>query len=87
VLAVGPIAHCQHQHQSKETSAYSLAVDERMSYLKNNAGKKNTVLTLKPLPPSGMLYSAEINATQIILRITVEGIPGVKAPVRIGVDH
>ena len=47
--------------QGSLTAQYSKEVDDRMIYLKNNSAVEKPVLDLKPLPSSGLLYSAEIN--------------------------
>jgi hypothetical protein len=51
-------------HQYPKASAYSAACDERISYVTslNKTIEKDTLILLEPLPPPGMLYSAEIAA-------------------------
>ncbi len=49
--------------QYKTTSAYAKAYDQRIDYILelNKITEKDTLIILNPLPPSGMLYSAEIS--------------------------
>jgi hypothetical protein len=63
-------------NQYKITKQYSLAVDNRVSFLLNMNTRlsKDTLIIVPKLPPSGMLYSAEITAdtnhfTNIELRL------------------
>lgn len=50
--------------QSTISTKYAKAIDERVLFLKKLKAKNisDTLIILKPLPPSGMLYSAEISS-------------------------
>jgi hypothetical protein len=51
-------------NQFSVVNRYSKAYDERLNYLidLNRTLSKDTIINLKPLPPAGMLYSAEISS-------------------------
>ena len=55
--------------QQRIVSTYSVAADQRKEYLLNlqQSGNKK-VITVKPLPPSGFLYSSEVTEDTINFR-------------------
>jgi hypothetical protein len=66
ILGVLIMIYC-YSYQLPTAIAYSRAHDERISYLKslNQQIQHDTLIFLKPLPSSGMLYSSEIKADTI----------------------
>ncbi len=58
-LVIGSVLIFQLVHQSRVTSAYAEAYDQRMERIDEHRGRSSP-LALEPLPPSGMLYRAYI---------------------------